>query len=668
MSWWSALRLRAKGKTRRIWPWVVALVVVITAYPVLVTAALWSGLVERMLQSEDLKVEIDNPAWTIWPGRVHLDAVRIYMNGETQFILGADNLRAHFQLLPLFQRRVFVSSLYAENVSYHMRLQVDDADRKSPRVAAFPPLDGLPGVPTKSEEKAEQTEERESDWTVQVENIDVKVTDLWFLEYHYVGDGRLRGGFRIGPDVLIVHSSVQDLGPGNLNFGEKQLIAKNFRGHVQAEVSQVDPEEHADTGFFEFVKANIELDADVETLQHLHAYLDGLKVDAGAGPFKARVKLADGALSRDSTIGFSTQEVRVTGDGFGIKSDWQLDFEVGAYAPNKAASSKVQKQKDAPSKAAIQSAKPAQESARPWLRTQAEVTYVSLARGTDPPFTIQVHGHEQVASLDSAKLGDETKLHSLRLSFPKILSTDLDDLDTLTGKDSKVGTDAGSAVASLTLSLDDKGGLHGPLSARLDQAKFSVSGVRVGADGRLKSYVSLHPASKSTSLSDITVDLRNVSFRVGDERVDNWWMKLSGDRVQARGMPPEQLSADLAIVAKDAEPVLEGLAEKDKIPDIVPKIVSLGDLEIQAKVRKRGEVLDVMLDTLESNIVDFSGRVFMKGDKRQLALLVGGKTVSLGIYKHGDQSDYEALAGSRWLNDKLERFPRPLERVRGEKP
>jgi len=86
---WSKLRAERGLGGRRIWPWVVALVVLLAAYPVLVTAALWTGVVERALASEDLKVEIDNPAWTIWPGRIHLEGVRVYMNGETQFTLSA---------------------------------------------------------------------------------------------------------------------------------------------------------------------------------------------------------------------------------------------------------------------------------------------------------------------------------------------------------------------------------------------------------------------------------------------------------------------------------------------------------------------------------------------------------------------------------------------------
>ncbi len=659
----TAMSRDRQGRRRRLWPYITALVVFLAAYPVLVTAALWFGLVEKALASEDLKVEIDNPAWTIWPGRLHLGAVRVYLNGDVQFILSAEEARAHVQLLPLMKRRFYVSSLFAKNVSYRMRMQVEDSELKSPRVAAFPPLEGLPGSATKREEEAEQSEAREGDWTVQVENIDVKVNDLWFMEYHYVGDGRLRGGFLRGPDVLRVDTSVQDLGPGDLRFGEKQLIAKNFRGQVQAEIPKMNPGDYSGTQIFEFIDATVTLDADVQTLEHLGAYFDGPKVKGGAGPFRARVGMKKGALSPKTLISYATKEVGVAGTGFGVKSDWKLTFEVADTQGAQTA------------RAANPSIRSAKRSAgaddgrlRPRLESRADITYVSLVRPGGKPFTIQVHGHEQVATLDSAKISDETKLHSAHLGFPKVITTDLDDLDELTSNGSKLSADSGSAQASLVLDWDEKGWFQGPLGARLNEAKLSFADVSLSGNGRLSSHVAWHPATMTTVLSDVSVLLRDVAVRTGGERVEGWWMNLSSERLRAVGMPPREVTTDLSIAAKDAEPVIEGLAEKDKIPDIVAKLTSLDNLKVQAKLRKRGKVLDVMLDTLESDVIDFSGRVFMNGRQSLLALLVGGEAVSLGIYKRGKETDYGLMAGTAWLNDKLERFPPPEDQVRGQKP
>src|SRR5690606_25262635 len=150
-----------------------------------------------------------------------------------------------------------------------------------PRVAAFPPLDGLPGVNTVSVEEAAQTEPRESPWTVRLDRLGVTVTELWFFEYRYLGSGKLKGGFERGPNVLSVNTSVQQLGPGKLLYGEVHVISHNFRGHVEAQIPELDPSEHADLSFFDFVNANVELKADIVNLEHVSEYIPNGEVKKG---------------------------------------------------------------------------------------------------------------------------------------------------------------------------------------------------------------------------------------------------------------------------------------------------------------------------------------------------------------------------------------------------
>src|SRR6186713_636138 len=91
--------------------WLIAIVLVLAAYPVLVTLALWTGFVEWMIKSEDLRVEIQNPAYSIWPGKVHMKNVRILANGTTQFILQGQDLVINLRLLELVKHRVHVTKL-----------------------------------------------------------------------------------------------------------------------------------------------------------------------------------------------------------------------------------------------------------------------------------------------------------------------------------------------------------------------------------------------------------------------------------------------------------------------------------------------------------------------------------------------------------------------------
>src|SRR4051812_37543038 len=107
---WKLARLNELEKHAPFsWPrkrkirWLVGVTLALLAYPVLVTLALWTGLVERMLKSEDLRVDIQNPAYSIWPGKVHMKHVRILVNGTTQFILDGQDLVINLRLLELIK-------------------------------------------------------------------------------------------------------------------------------------------------------------------------------------------------------------------------------------------------------------------------------------------------------------------------------------------------------------------------------------------------------------------------------------------------------------------------------------------------------------------------------------------------------------------------------------
>jgi hypothetical protein len=631
-------------------------VLVYMIYPITVTLALSTGLVEKLLASEDLKVEITAPAWSLLPGDVHMGRVRIFMNGDTQFILSADNITAQIRILPLFRRRFEVSSLATKNVIFQMRVQVKEAEARSRRAAAFPPLPGLPGDPTKSKDAAAKTEERTPDWTVRLDGIDAKVRELWFLEYRYLGDGRLQGGFERGPKTMRVATSVQDLGPGELRFGAEQVISRNFAGQIEAEIPELDPSDHADTSFFEYVIAKIRLRADLETLAHVAAYIPGkTEVKGGAGPLDVRIGMNKGLLSPETAISYSTPDVGLKGDGFGVKTDWKLAIGVGEVPGEQV--------RDARKKTA-----PAKASPLPYVKSTSQVTYVSFASFGKNAFTIQVQGHEESATLNSAKIGKDTELESARIHLPKIVTEDLDDLDGVVSKADTVTTDGGRAKASLTLELDEKRRLKGPFRASLEGASLAFDKFRVATHGKADFLVTLDPGRDRGAISNLSLELRPANFRVGDHAIDDWWIQLKSERIDISGLPTDNVRGDLSIVARDAEPVIRALAEDDKLPGIVADIIRLRNLKIHADVRKHRDTLDIMLDTLESDMIDFSGRIWRSPEQSRIALLIGGKTLSLGIDKHGDHTGFEAFAHENWLNERLQHFPQPRDFVRGEKP
>lgn len=618
---------------------IIAVILALLAYPVLGTLALWTGLAERLIASEDLRVEIENPAYTIWPGHIHAKHLRVLVNGETQFSLDGDDIVVVVRLFPLIQRRVHVTKLAAEGVRYRMRVQVEDTKGIEERIAAYPPLKELPGADAVREKTAAKTEEREASFTVEVEGIDIAVDELWFFEYRYLGDGRLRGGFKVGPQVMRVTTAVQDLGPGELRFGAEQVIAKNLRGQITANIPEVNPEKHADASFMELVTARVNLRADVQTLAHVRAYLDGIEVSRGAGPFASDLHLDKGLLGTQSHMSFETEALGVKGHGFGVQTDWRIEFD---------ADGEKAKTKDGQ-----------QDAVFPLVRSTSRSTYASIAE-RDREFTVQVHGHAEEAALDTIKLSGATDLRRAAVRMPKIVSVDLDDMDVLFGEGAPVDVRAGELHGAVNLTMDEEYWVRGPMEFRVDGLKMEAAGVRIHGNTRLEGKARVNPKQKANLLENFALELRGVGMHVGDEHVDGWWMNITSPRLAFWNTTPPRHQSTISIRAKDLEPVLEGLAEKDVINDLIAKFTSLDDFRCKLTVRGAGETTDVIMES-ESDVWDASGRIYMKGEQNRMAVVVGGQAVSVGIASAGDGVEIMPFAKTGWLNERLRAFPKPVE-------
>jgi hypothetical protein len=626
-----------KWPRKRKLRWLALFVLALFAYPVLGTVAIWTGLVEWALESEDLRVEIENPAYTIWPGRVRMKRVRILTNGTTQFILDGQNLVLNVRLLELVKRRVHVSELAAHDVSYQMRVQVKDTKGIEKRVAAYPPLRDLPGAKVVHETTAKKTEESEGDWTVHVEGLDIAVKELWFFEYRYLGKGRLRGGFLVGPNVMQVNTAVQEIGPGELRFGAEQRIASNLRGQIDANIPRLNPKQRADASFMELVTARVNLRADVQTLANVGAYAEGLEVSDGSGPLSLDLYLEQGKLGSKSHFDYATDAVRVKGDEYGVGSDLRLAFD--------AAGSKDR---------------------LPLLRTSAKSTYVSLARGMRS-FTVQIHGHEEQAQLDTIQLSRSTDLKAASLRMPKIVSVDLGDLPVLLPENAPVEVRRGEMHGSLSLDMDKDYWARGPLMTSIRGLKLDAAGVQVGGDLKLDTEVRFNPKLKVNSVQDMAVTLRDMSMRADDSSVEGWWMNLTSKRLTFWNTEPSRAEGTVSIRARDLEPVLESLAEKDVISNLIPMFTKLADFRAQTKIIAAGPITDISLAS-ESDVWDAAGRVRKNGEKTKVAVVVGGQAVSLGVASDGDRLELMPFAKTAWLNQRLGEFPEPLVQMRPDKP
>jgi len=618
--------------------WGVAILLALLAYPVLVTLALWTGFVERTIASEDLRVEIANPAYSIWPGKVHMKHVRILQNGTTQFILEGNDLVINLSLIELIKRRVHVTKLAANEVLYQMRVQVNDTKGIERRVKAYPPLEGLPGKNVIRVETAAKTEEQDPDWTVVVEGLDIAVKELWFFEYRYLGKGHLRGGFTIGPSVMEVKTAVQDLGPGELRFGAKETIATGLQGQISADIPRVNPKEHADASFMELVTARVNLRSMIESMTSLGSYFEDqhLELSKGKGPLAVDLYLDRGKLGPKSHLFYQTDALNLKGNGFGVATDWSLDFDAAGS-----------------------------EKRLPIVRSSSKSTYVSLAKEMRA-FTIQIHDHHEEAQLDTIQLSKSTDLQHALLRMPKIVSVDLQDLAPVLAGDLPLKM-KGETHASLELDMDHEYWVQGPLKAKTKGLQLEAAGVKLAGTMDFQSQLRFNPKRQLNMMQSVVLSMRDWSMNVGSTALSGWWMDLTSPRLTFWSNQPSAFDGTVSVRTRDLEPVLKSLAEKDVISDLIPMFTSLKDFRASARVRGTGPMTDVTIAS-ESRIWDAAGRVYKNGDKSQMALVVGGQAVSLGIASNGDGLELMPFAKTGWLNDHLRQFPKPVQVMPAEKP
>jgi hypothetical protein len=618
--------------------WLFAITVALLAYPVLVTLALWTGLVERVLKSEDLRVEIQNPAYSIWPGKVHMKHVRILANGTTQFILEGQDLVINVRLLELLKHRVHVTKLAAHDVIYQMRVQVKDTKNIERRVKAYPPLSDLPGKNLIRETTAKKTEEEDSDWTVHVEGLDIAVKELWFFEYRYLGKGALRGGFLVGPDVMQVETAVQDLGPGELRFGENETIATALQGQITANIPRLNPKQHADASFMELVTARVNLRSNIESMTSVGSYFEAekLEISKGKGPLAVDLYLDRGKLGPKSHLSYQTDSLNLKGIGFGVGTDWQLDFDAAGSSER-----------------------------LPIVRSSSNSTYVSLARAMKA-FTIQIHNHHEEAQLDTIQLSKSTDLKRALLRMPKIVSVDLRDLPAVLA-DTPALEMKGELNAALNLDMDHEYWTHGQLHATTKGLHVAGSDVTVDANMKLDSELHFNPKLKINRLKKFVLRTRDLAMRAGSRDVSGWWMDIESARFTVWNETPLAFDGTLGVQARDLDPVLKALAEKDVISELIPMFTSLTNFQASARIRGAGEMTDVTLAS-ESRVWDAAGRVYKNGDKTQMAIVVGGQAVSLGVASKGDGLELMPFAKTGWLNDRLRDFPKPILEMKADKP
>src|SRR5438128_6535561 len=107
---------------------IVAAALVVLAYPVLVNVLLAVGGVQKMFEDTDT-VKVDfRRAWSFWPGRVHVEDVRVTMQDRNvQFVLTMPSVDVTVRLAELAHRTFHATRVRGSGLVFRFRHRIEPA-------------------------------------------------------------------------------------------------------------------------------------------------------------------------------------------------------------------------------------------------------------------------------------------------------------------------------------------------------------------------------------------------------------------------------------------------------------------------------------------------------------------------------------------------------------
>jgi hypothetical protein len=274
-------------------------------YLAAVNAVLRSGTVQSHANQKPEVIHLDySRAWSLWPGRIHIDDFSLrFQERNTEFLLTIDSSDVKVSLVDLIRQRFHATEVRAKGVSWRQNLKVDSAAGQHERLAAFAET-GWARPPIRPPEPKNQPTPDYSgkgQWTIELENVEVDVREIWFCEYRFLGAGHASGAFEVQPNQHVwVQEAKLKLQPGTLTAGKHEL-ASNFHMDAQVDIERYEIEHHQDLTVLNFISIFAGVETSLKTLAPLRFYLPELKT-GGNGELAADIHINHGVLTPQTKV------------------------------------------------------------------------------------------------------------------------------------------------------------------------------------------------------------------------------------------------------------------------------------------------------------------------------------------------------------------------------
>jgi hypothetical protein len=569
-----------------------------------------------------LHLEYDR-AWSPWPGRVYAKNLRLRVqDSNVQFEIRTDAVEVDVVLTSLLRRTFRATHLDVEGLKFKFRHKLEGLPENPRMVRALPPIEGFSDPPLMDKKPKKPPGKL---WTIHITGVDARIAELWLQQFRSLGSGRVWGGFRLEPTRrLWVEPAALSLDPGPLNAGEKELVARDFGGRIDATVHEMDLERLHGWQVFSRISTHVALKANLANSNFLQMFVDpgDLQVEKGAGPLHVDVRLAQGVFRAPSTITYTSTRIELHSKQIRVFGDARVDLAVP-------------------------------EPDRGQLSIAATEIGFEDRRTAQPGAPILFKRPRIELETRNLAVYETPKASGGRLDLPELVARDLRTLEQVLSGETRLA--GGPLTGRARARLDQRGEVTGQLELAFHDARVSNDGVTVGATGRFEtSLVAPEVLGTSGELRGVLLEIQRGFLRTKNGSTGLGALDARADQVPYSDFVPTRIVATVNARFADARPVLKTLGiEPTGLAAAAAALVDLSDLEVNARAKLEGKNIDVQLLRARTDAVRARGQWRRVGVTERGAFLLITELVNVGLEISDGETTVHPLASESWLDRAL---------------
>lgn len=556
--------------------------------------------------SDKLLVEYGS-AWSLWPGRLHVKALRIrFKDSDAEAYITLDKFAGTFDIPSLFRMQLRVRDVDATGATVRVRPRMAPEDATEAVLEGYAEIPGFIGPPLlKTEPRTVVTEENYKLFTIDLEDVRIEsLRELWIGPYRFAGDARVTGGFYLRPNrKFMLRPSTMTVQSGDLTLA-RRMFGQEVRGTVAMKIAMHDPRAVDGGEFFRHVDAHLKLESSVEDVGFLQRWLGPkakVRMSGGKGRANSDVRIAAGVLQDGSWLELEAKNTIAQQDGRG--TCWF----------------------DALGRLAIE---------RGQFRGTMTFTDVRLERRFAEPYPFRTERLDLLAtsrSLDLANKPADDVLVSVDMGRGTL--TDVRALQGMFGKNTVLE----KGVAHLKLHVDysvreqlfkGEASVDTPnLALRVDNAHITARaafGVRLSR---------LDVGVLSGTIPHAYVDVREALVRAPDagKPPPPWWGRLDVKDLQIDKDDKPVAAGSFAFAARDARPALHVIdSKKQSIPEWAKGPLAMEGLNLVGRL-ELGPGVGLEKVHGEGGPIDIGGRMHKDGKRTDGEIVLGWGPLFLKI-------------------------------------